>query len=320
MPEAFLERLKLIVPPEKYDEVVKTFYKRRPTTFRTNTLKTTTEKLIGELKAQGFKFEPVSWYKDAFILTSPTKKELIETDQYKNGELYVQTLSSMIAPLVLDPKPNEQICDLTAAPGSKTTQIAMLMENTGRILANDKSRVRLYKLQANLTMQGVANTTVANTLGQTLWKLYPEKFDKTLVDVPCTLEGRFFADDPKTYREWSTNKIKILSQYQKFLLRSAISLTKPGGTIVYSTCTFEPEENEAVVDWVLAKEKGNVVVEPIELTLSKTQPGLLKWKSSNFKNEIKNTMRILPTEVMEGFFVAKLKKLKSTIDSSEAYK
>ena len=106
IPIEFIERLKTIVPREKAHEIIETFYKRKPTTFRTNLLKTTTQKLISELKDQGFKLEPVQWYKDAFVVISPTKKELIEAEQYKKGELYIQTLSSMIPPLVLDPKPH----------------------------------------------------------------------------------------------------------------------------------------------------------------------------------------------------------------------
>ena len=240
---------------------------------------------------------------------------LTASDLYSQGFFYIQSLSSMVPPLVLNPQPGEKILDLTAAPGSKTTQIAMLMKNTGEIVANDKSTIRNYKLTANLKIQGVKNTKVENLPGQILWKKYPECFDKTLVDVPCSMEGRINLADEKSYEDWSTNKIHYLEEVQKFLLRSAISATKPGGEIVYSTCTLAPEENEGVIDWLLIKEKGKVIVEDIDLTFSDKSSSLTRWNNKIFSKEIKKTLRIFPSFLMEGFYIAKLKKLSSTIPS-----
>ncbi len=240
------------------------------------------------------------------------QRTLMETELYKNGYLYVQSLSSMIPPLVLNPKPDEKVLDLTAAPGSKTTQIAALMHNTGEILANDKSHVRIYKLKANLELQGVTNTQVTQLPGEILWKKLPEFFDKTLVDVPCSMEGRFYTEDEKSYRDWSTNKVKLLQETQKFLLRSGIGCTKVGGTIVYSTCTLSVEENEEVINWILQKEKGNVVLEQIEINGLPTEKSIITWRDKKpFDPSIAKTMRILPSELMEGFFVAKLRKIAS---------
>ena len=313
LPEIFLERLAKIVPENSFASILQTFSKRKPTTFRTNTLKITTEKLEEELIKNTISFEKIPWYPDAFILKNSTQKELTDTILYKDGLIYLQSLSSMIPPLVLDPKPDELILDIAASPGSKTTQIAAMMNNTGTIVANDKSRIRQYKLEANLQTLGVTNTKTTYMPGQMIWKKYPEYFDKTLVDVPCTLEGRFYTQDSKTYQDWSTGKIKELVQIQRFLLRSAISATKPGGTIVYSTCTLEPEENEGIIDWILKREKGAVVLEEIILDTPDKTPAILSWNKKNFNPEITKTARILPSEKMEAFYIAKLKKVASTV-------
>lgn len=313
LPEKFLQRLKEIIPKENLDTILESFCKRHPSTFRANTLKISANNLMEKLKNFTINVEGIPWYTNGFILKNVPQKVLTATNLYKEGFFYVQSLSSMIPPLVLDPKPDEKILDATAAPGSKTTQMAMMMQNSGEIIANDKSRIRLYKLEANIKQQGVTNTKITNLPGQILWKRFPEYFDKTLVDVPCSMEGRFFVEDEKTYRDWSMTKIESLEQIQKFILRSAISATKVGGIIVYSTCTLAPEENEAVIDWIIKKEHGAIAIEPIHIPLLQTNEPILKWKNKIFDTQIKNTVRIFPSDTMEGFYVAKLRKLHTTV-------
>lgn len=313
LPENFLSRIKQIIPNENLEVALESFCTKRLSTFRANTLKITPEKLMKELTAIGIHFEQIPWYCDAFILTQEPQRTLMDTDLYKNGAIYLQSLSSMIPPLILDPQKDEIIGDLAAAPGSKTTQMAAIMKNSGTIIANDKSRIRLYKLEANLKLLGVANTTVTNIAGQIFWERYPEYFDKTLVDVPCSMEGRFFTDDPKSYAEWSTKKIKLLVQIQRFLLKSAVSATKSGGTIIYSTCTLAPEENEGIIDWILSKENNTILIEKIELDVPGKIPGLTHWNTKEYHPSVKETIRILPSKTMEGFFIAKLKKIKPTL-------
>lgn len=313
LPEAFRERTAEIVPIDDFETIMESFCKRHPSTFRANTLKISAHALIEELKKLTIEAEPVPWYENAFILKNVEQKVLSETSWYKEGYLYIQSLSSMIPPLVLEPKPGEKVLDLTAAPGSKTTQIAMMMGNNGELIANDISRVRMYKLAANLQMQGV---TIAKTMikpGEILWKMFPEYFDKTLVDVPCSMEGRMYTEDPKTFQDWSTKKIKELENKQRFLLRSAVSATKTGGTIVYSTCTLAPEENEGIIDWILKKENGALEVEKIDNVAIPFEPPLLSWKGKVYNEEVANTARILPSRHMEGFYVARLRKLRPTV-------
>lgn len=256
LPAKFLEKLDKNIDPSVFEI-------KRPTTFRVNTLKIDCEE-------------------QAFITTAPLR-QIQELDIYKNGEIYVQSLSSMIPTEVLDPKPGDYVLDICAAPGSKTSQMAALMQNEGHIVANDNSRIRIYKLEANLKNLGVTNTSIIQSQAQTLWQKYPDTFDKVLADVPCSMEGRFYTPDPKTYKDWSPAKIRILVQLQKFILRSAFGCCKPGGIIVYSTCTLNRQENEEVVEWLLKKEPGRV--------------------------ELLSMERINPSPVMEGFFVAKLRKV-----------
>lgn len=311
LPKEFLEKLELIAPEDQLEEIHQALCQERPTTFRANTLKISSKKLTTELQKLGINFEQISWYKNAFILKGQPQSVLQDTYLYQEGYIYVQSLSSMIPSLILSPKPKEKILDLTAAPGSKTTQMAMMMKNDGQIIANDTSRPRLYRLEANAKLQGVTNITITQLPGQILWQKFPEYFDKTLVDAPCSMEGRFCAPNDKTYRDWTPKKVKELAPRQSFLLRSAISATKPGGVIVYSTCTLSPEENEGVIDWILKKEKDNVKLESISITGLRTYPGLKEYKGKKYNPEVTKAIRIYPTQLTEGFFVARLKKIKT---------
>lgn len=282
LPAEFIERVTKQFP-DSYNEILLTFEKRKPTTFRVNTLKSDVETVTSSLEKQGFELNKTE-IKGAFILQNKSQRELTETKEYKEGEIYIQGLSSMIPPLELEVSENEIVLDVCAAPGSKTTQLSALMNNTGQIIANDMSKIRLYKLSANLKTLGVTNVKTMHIRAQDLWQKFPETFDKVLVDVPCSLEGRFYTENPKSYANWSVKKIKILSEHQKHILRSAITCAKSGATIVYSTCTLSREENEEVVEWILNKVQG--------ISLVKSE-------------------RIIPDENFEAFFIAKFKKLQT---------
>lgn len=315
LPEEFLSRLARLLPEEACSLVLNAFDHARPTTFRVNTLKKNPQDLITALEAQGFISSPVPWFTNAFILVQGTQRALSETPEYKNGEMYVQSLSSMLPPRILDPKPGERVLDIAAAPGSKTTQMGTMMQNRGEIVANDTSQARIYRLKANMALQGASIAHVSRDDGRAIWKRYPEYFDKTLVDVPCSMEGRFNSQDPKSYQDWSVKKVKDLSHLQQWLLRSAISATKVGGTIVYSTCTLSPEENEGVIDWILEKEARNIEILPITVPELQLAPGIRHWGGKPYDPEVTKCVRIYPSDRMEGFFVAKLKKIRNTVPS-----
>jgi len=317
LPAVFLTRLKEQFGEETYKNLMTFFSLRRPTTLRANTLKMSSENLYQQLTAAGVELQPVAWNHLAYIVKDVSLKELTENPLYLNGSFYVQSLSSMLPPIVLDPQPGEKVLDLTAAPGSKTTQMAAMMNNSGEIIANDVSPIRLFKLTANLRMQGVNNTYTRRGPGEYFWKKNPEFYDRVLVDVPCTMEGRINCNEPKSYQDWSEQKIRDLSVRQQHLLRSAITSCKVGGTIVYSTCTLAPEENEGVVDWLLQRERDTVQVEPIAIPGIQGMAGLPSWQGQTYDPQVKNSLRILPSGTMEGFFVAKFRKIGSNMPLPE---
>lgn len=316
LPTGLVSKLKEMYDSETYTRILEGFTNPRKTTLRVNTLKSTATELSIIFKARGIQFTRVSWFQDAFIVHGKSAKYLSGLPEYNQGLFYVQNLSSMIPPIVLDPQPGEKILDITAAPGSKTTQIAALMRNTGSIIANDRSTVRRMKLLKNLSVQGVTNTTVTKIPAQIIWKKYPETFDRVLADVPCSMEGMVQIHVPKTYGDWSPGKVRVLSAIQKTILRSAVSCAKPGAVIVYSTCTLSPEENEEVVDWIIRKEKGAVVPEKLTLSIWGQFRSIPEWKSHTYHHLSESVLRIIPTNTMEGFFIAKLRKVKSTVHDS----
>lgn len=308
LPQKFIERLDSLYGAKQAAAICTVFASGRPTTFRPNTLKTTFLQVQTQLTAAGFELEPVEWLQ-AFVLRNRGLRELEEHQLYQSGSIYVQGLSSMIPPLILDPQAGDVVLDIAAAPGSKTTQMAALMNNQGMILANDTSTVRLYKLQANLQKLGVENVKTQRGLGEMVWKTFPEVFDKALVDVPCSMEGRFNLQKPKTLENWSPKKVKELANRQKSILRSALSATKTGGVLVYSTCTLSPEENEGVIDWILEREAGKVILEEVVIPENLISPAVLQWKNKTYHSDIMKTKRMLPSSLYEGFFIAKLRKI-----------
>jgi len=327
LPEDFLSRLADIFGSSLSVNIQKTFVER-PTTFRVNTIKATREEVLNGLQDDGFKVKKVLWYNDAFILQNKTKRELTESKLYSMGKIYIQSLASMIPPLALDPKPGEKVLDLTAAPGSKTSQIAALMKLAGELVANDNNKPRFFKLKHNLEALGVATPlpdpllkgegTSQNWLcklrmehGVGLCREYPAYFDKILLDSPCSAEARFIEGDIKTYGYWSERKIKEMAYKQRQLLLSAWTTLKPSGTLVYSTCTFSPEENEIQIDRLLER---NPDAKMMEIDLPGINHALIvkEYKTKKINAEVvKKALRIMPDKEIEGFFVAKVVKSES---------
>lgn len=309
LPKQFLERLKKIIPSHKWDTTANMFAENKPTTFRVNTLKMNAKEVREKIEHLGFRLECVPWFADAFILRDGRLRELQETEIYKKGEIYVQSLPSMIPPLVLDPQPGEEVLDLTAAPGSKTTQMAAMMRNTGRILANDNNKIRFYKLKANLEQQGCAMVEPMLRYGEALGRNYPARFNRVLLDAPCSAEGRFDVHEPSSYQYWKPSKVHEMAQKQKKLIISAVDALKAGGLLVYSTCTYAPEENEGVIQFALEKFGATLKIEEIKFPILNQMSGLGAWEGKSFDPAIRKSIRILPTPQMEGFFVVKLKKI-----------
>lgn len=311
LPELFLARLKQIIPSSKWNAVANTFSETKPTTFRVNTLKTTSAEVKKSLEEKNFWLVSIPWFSDGFLLRKGRQKDLEATEMYQEGQIYLQSLSSMIPPLILEPKPGESILDLTAAPGGKTAQMACLMKGEGTIVANESNKIRFEKLKSNLTTQGAENVEAVLSYGESFGNKFPEKFDRVLVDAPCSAEGRFYAPEPQTYRYWNLDVVKENAKLQKKLLISGLKALKPGGILVYSTCTFAPEENEEVIDSALQLLKDSIELEAIKFSVPNQTTGLVKWQGRPLAPSLQKTLRILPTPEMEGFYVARIKKKKT---------
>lgn len=311
LPEAFLDKLTRIIPPAHLEKALRTFSLERPTTFRVNTLKRPAASLKESLEPLGFKVENVPWCKEAFLLRKGAQRDLERTALYEQGEIYVQGLSSMVPPLVLSPLPGEKVLDLTAAPGSKTTQLAALLGNQGKVAANDRDPVRVEKLKANASRQGASCVEVLPPGdGGLVWKNNFEAFDRVLLDAPCSSEGRFQSDKPSSYGYWREDTNRKMAKDQRRLFKSAFLALKPGGTMVYSTCTFAPEENEMVLDWALSTYGEALEVLDIAVPLPVHTRGLSGWGDLKFNPAVVKSVRVLPTPDIEGFFVAQLRKVK----------
>ena len=310
LPPDLRQRLKTIVPKVYQESVFSSFSLERPTTLRTNTLKTTTEDLQKTFKMGGINVQRYRPLPDAYTLIGKTTiRQLTSLDIYQKGYFYVQSLSSMLPPLFLEPQPGQEILDMTASPGSKTTQMAAIMKDTGSITALESNQVRVYKLLANLKIQGVENTKVVRTDARFFWRDHREKYDKVLLDAPCSGEGRIRFSDPSTYTHWSVKEVKRMHFLQRSLIFSALNCLRPGGLLVYSTCTLAPEENEAVIDFALTKFAGRLEIEDPPLTLPNFCPALRSFAGVEFNRSVQKAVRIYSDEKFEGFFICRIRKL-----------
>ena len=272
------------------DKILNGIKLNKKVTLRVNTLKASIDEIISEFNNLNIEFKQVDWYKDAFIIENAIEKELQEMDIYKQGKIYLQNLSSMIPALVLNPKENENILDMCAAPGGKTTQMAALSNNKAFITATERNKIRGEKLKYNLQGQGAGTVNVMLEDARNLSDYF--KFDKILLDAPCSGSG--------TDNVFKTNFTKELieksAKTQEVLLKKALKLLKNGGEIVYSTCSILKDENENILEKCLK----NTDCKLIDIELSNQ----IEFLPSKF-NEVKT---IAPNDLYEGFFVAKILK------------
>ncbi len=297
----FFERISRIF--NTTEEISKEILSRpRKSSFRINTLKTQNIEEIAKLT----KIIPIKWCQNAFNIEGD-KSLLVASDVFKNSEIYIQNASSLIPPLVLEPKENDVVLDMCAAPGGKTIHIANITNNNAFLYINENDNRRLKNLTEVLSTHNVKIVHCFNQPAQFLHKYTNQKFDKILLDAPCSGEGMidFTKKNPLVY--WSTDKIKKLSFVQKTMLKTAYEMLNPGGVLVYSTCTFAPEENEEVIDYGI-KTLEDLTVEPINIDISNIKTPIIQWNNKNFDNNVLKAIRVTPTEFMEGFFVCKIKK------------
>ena len=287
---------------DDYDAFAAACERPLPSVVRVNPIKATPERVRRAFDEAGIGYERVAWHPGLFRLE---ERGPGSNWPYVHGWVHGQEEVSAVPATVLDPQPGERVWDTCAAPGSKTTQIAGLMEDTGAVVANDDTLGRLSALRSNADRQGVTSAVVTNRDARkfSLDDLGFDAFDRALVDAPCSCEGTV-RKNPDALDDWSEGYLAHVAGLQKGILRRAVRLTRPGGTVVYGTCTFAPEENEAVLDHVLAAEDCRLV--PFESPLV-SDPGVTEWRGERFDEQVRRARRIYPHQNdTGGFFCAKL--------------
>jgi NOL1/NOP2/sun family putative RNA methylase len=316
--EGFVERMEILLGEKDAKEFFEICYTKCPSSIRCNTLKMSPDELLKRLKGYGWEVkQPMSGYPEVMVVSGLKPGELGNTKEHLLGYYYVQEISSMLPMMALKPESGDFVLDLCASPGSKTTQAAAMMENSGFILANELSMGRVGILNSNLERCGVMNTIVSRKEGVALCERMMTKskvrFDKILVDAPCSGEGTL-RKSPRTFTAWNPNMILKIAKTQRKLAESAFKLLKVGGTMIYSTCTLSPEENEMVVDHLIKTYGDAVKIESIELPL-KFRSGVCSWEDKELDGEVSKCLRLYPQDNdTDGFFVAKILKVKEVGD------
>lgn len=290
LPLFFIEKIEKQYGKETAKKIEERLLEEKPVTLRVNTIKSSLEKVKNELEKNNIEYEFVEWNKDALIIKNVREDEIRKLGIYENGEIYLQSLSSMIPAVVLEPKEKENILDMTAAPGGKTTQIAAIAENKVFITACEKNKIRYDRLKYNVEKQGVKNINIMQEDSRKLSDYF--SFDKILLDAPCSGSGTENVFTPN----FSEYLIQKSSKVQEELLTKALTILKPAGEMVYSTCSILKEENEEIVKKVLKKFKAQI----IPINVPQNIPVL--------PTTIDGALCVCPTKYYEGFFVVKILK------------
>ena len=307
LPEAFKEKMKNLMG-ESYQSLLDSYDQPESKGIRTNTLKLSSAELANKLP---FKTDGVNWCSEGFYIDHEVRPG--KNPHYYAGLYYVQEPTAMAAVEVLDPKPGDWVLDLCAAPGGKSTQIGAKLQGTGVLVANELVNSRAGILSTNIERMGIANAIVTNEFPERLVDSFYESFDKILVDAPCSGEG-MFRKDPGALADWSLERVDRCVGKQEKILETAHRLLKPGGVMVYSTCTFSPEENEQMIEAFI--EKYPYSLEAIGLA-GITDHGRVDWTRTQAQ-AITKTLRIMPMTVKgEGHFIARLIKSESAIEALE---
>ena len=293
IPEFFKDMLIKQYGENLYNKIINGYFIKRPVTLRVNTIKSNINKIKNELELENIKYKQVSWYKDALIIENIRENEIKNLEIYKNGEIYLQSLSSMIPPILLKPISKENILDMASAPGGKTTQMAALSNNEAMITACEKNKIRADRLRYNLEKQGVRRVNIMLQDARKLDDFF--SFDKILLDAPCSGSGTYSIKEKTFNKELITRSVKT----QEELINKAVKILKKGQEMIYSTCSILEQENENIIKKLL--NKGIVEIIPIDKKDLRDIPLL--------PVSIEGTICVCPSELYEGFFVAKLRKI-----------
>lgn len=278
------------------EKIAQGFAQMRKVTLRVNTLKTSVEEAKAQLHAAGLVLTPVSWSGEAFIVENARESALEQLPMYENGEIYLQSLSSMLPPLLLEPKEGACILDMAAAPGGKTTQMASLSGNKALITACEMNKIRAQRLEYNVKKQGATRVNVMVTDSRRLDDLF--QFDQILLDAPCSGSGTVLKTETGFTGGFSKVLMDRCAKTQEEMLRKALRLLKPGHEMVYSTCSIMEKENENILRRVIKNGAAEIV--PFDTARFADVPLL--------PTSVEGAMLVCPTELYEGFFAVKIRK------------
>ncbi|MFQ5607456.1 MAG: NOL1/NOP2/sun family putative RNA methylase [Candidatus Zixiibacteriota bacterium] len=301
LPDEFVERYgPLVDDPDAFFSCLKS---PLPRAFRVNTLKSDRKEVLERFASYGIRLQQPAWYQDAFISPDVDPGPTLE---HFLGKIYLQELTSMLPPLAVRAEIEEaqSVLDACAAPGSKATQIAALMNNNGTLVANDKDYNRIRGLKHNLSKAGAQNIVITNC---DLGELPRERlYDVVLLDAPCSSDGTI-RKNPAQLKRWTPRKSARYSSQQRFLIKVAHDLVKPGGVLLYSTCSFSPDENELVVDHLLHNRPAEL--ERIQLENITLSPGIVVIDNQELSPEISRTARVWGHHNdTGGFYLARIRK------------
>ena len=298
IPEFLKEKLENQYGTEIKDEILEGFKTKRKVTFRVNTLKATVKEVEEKLNAENIEFEKIVWSNEAFIIKSVREEEIKKLAIYEEGKIYLQSLSSMLPPIVLDPQEGSDILDMAAAPGGKTTQMAALSNNKAHITACEMNNIRIEKLKYNVDKQGATCVYIMPKDSRQIDDFF--SFDQILLDSPCSGSGTLEENNLNTEKYFTPKLVEKSTKSQYALLKKALKILKPGHEMVYSTCSILKEENEDIVKKVLKEVKAEIV--PIDFEGINELPLL--------PVSLDGTICVMPTEEYEGFYIAKIRRLK----------
>lgn len=258
--------------------------------------------LSAEILPEEFRINPVEWCPNGY-----STYDIENIRPYADsGSIYIQNAASWLPVLALDPQPNETVLDVCAAPGGKASHIQAITNNTSQLTCNDNSKARLLKLQKNMERLGAQAEYQLSDASRP--PRQAKMYDKILLDAPCSGEGLMTLQDLKLFDSWSVAHIRRLSTLQKKILHESWQQLKPGGTLVYSTCTMAPEENEAVINNFLRKHS-DAQLQMVDIKLENRIHAVQEWNEKAFEHDLSGCLRLLPGALTEAFFVAKLCKI-----------
>ena len=297
MESVFFERVNKINP-----KILEGLKEKKEFSFRINRHKANLE-AVDELKEEGYEPKKVGWSDYVYTLPMEERKQITKSKPYTSNKIYIQNLSSIIAANALDIDENDWVLDLAAAPGGKSL---IFSEKARKVSAVEPDKKRFFRMKRNFKEHGAKNIQTYNKDGRFVYKATGPIFDKVFLDAPCSSEAHIDLKEGITW--WNLKRVRRFSKLQKELIISAFESLKPGGEMIYATCTFSPEENEEVIDFLLKKYPNAVVLE-VDLPIDNIQEGITHWEDKEYNEEVKKCVRILPKDAYSGFFFTKIKKL-----------